>query len=188
MKKLLLLLCLFAAGASRAQNTPVSNEDFINEVSKLIVDRSFPHYYLSVNSVHCSFKKFDYDEWYKYALNEDVPIYILNELAKKSYGDAAPRNWQQQKLLNAICIDEEKSNSILSQSIKKHVKSGNKVVNKDNVVFYFSRPEFTGDYQYGIIDMGFRCDDQQCGMGATFLFKYVNGKWKMVGRKLIWGN
>ena len=187
MKKLILLLGVLIYKAGQAQNSPFSNEDFVNAVSRLVVDSSFSHYYLSANEAPCSFKKFDYDEWYKYALKEDVPIYILNELAKKSFLDGAPRSWQQGKLLNAFCIDEEKAKAMLAPAVKRHVKNnGDKP--GDKIVFYFSRPEFTDDYQYGIIDMGFRCDDRQCGMGATFLFKQVNGRWIPAGRKLAWGN
>ena len=188
MKQILLFLWLFVCNAGQAQSRPVSNEEFVSDVSRLVVDSSFSHYYLSVNAAPCSFKKFDYDEWYKYALKEDVPIYILNELAKKSYLDAAPRNWQPEKLLNAFCIDDEKANAILAGPAKRQVKNTGGIFNEDKVVFYFSRPVFTDDYQYAIVDMSFRCDSRQCGMGATFLFRQIDGKWKMAGRKLAWGN
>ena len=39
-----------------------------------------------------------------------------------------------------------------------------------------------------VIDIGFRCDDKQCGMGATYLFKQVNGKWIVAGRKSLWSS
>jgi len=188
MKWLVLLAVIVVYKTGSAQYSPVSNEDFVNEISKLVVDSNFSHYYLSSNEAPCSFKKFDYDEWYKYALTEDVPIYILNELAKKSFTDNAPLNWQQQKLQHAFCIDDEKAKEMLAWPAKRHVKNAANSSNEDKVVFYFSRPAFTNDYQYAIIDMGYRCDDLQCGMGATFLFRQLNGKWKIAGRKLVWGN
>jgi len=177
MKWVIAFLLFFNFVPGRAQ----SGEDFVNVIAKLVVDSNFSQYYLFSSATPCSFKKFDYDEWYKYGLKKDVPIYILNELAKKSFEDAAPRYWQQQKLLNAFCIDEENAKTLLSSPQKKHSKA-------NRVVYYFSRPEFTDDYQYAVIDLGFRCDDQQCGMGATFLFKQVNGKWTVAGKKIAWGN
>jgi hypothetical protein len=188
MKTFVLLAAIFIYASDQAQNKPVSREDFVNAVSKLVVDSNFSHYYLATNAAPCSFKKFDYDEWYKYALNEDVPVYILNELAKRSFLNNAPLNWNQDKLLNAFCIDEGKAKLILIQPVKKHVKNDDKKYGANSVVYYFSRPAFTDDYQYAIIDMGFRCDDHQCGMGATFLFRQINGIWKLAGRKLAWGN
>lgn len=188
MKWYILFAALFIYKSGHAQNIPFSNEAFVNAVSKLVVDSSFSHYYLVGNAAPCSFKKFDYDEWYKYAMNEDVPIYTLNELAKKSFFDNAPLNWQPGKLQNAFCVDDEIAKAMLAQPVKRHVKNNGAAFNEDKVVFYFSRPEFTDDYQYAIIDMGFRCDDHQCGMGATFLFRQVNGQWKLAGRKLVWGN
>jgi len=177
MKWVIASLLFFSWIPGRAQ----SGEDFVNTIAKLVVDSNFSQYYLFSDATPCSFKKFDYDEWYKYGLKEDVPIYILNELAKKSFDDAAPRYWQQQKLLNAFCIGEENAKALLSSPQKKHRKA-------NRVVYYFSRPEFTDDYQYAVIDLGFRCDDRQCGMGATFLFKQVNGKWTVAGKKMAWGN
>ncbi|MEO5591388.1 MAG: hypothetical protein ABIR15_20725 [Chitinophagaceae bacterium] len=188
MKGLILLLSFFIYRAGQAQNIPVSNEDFVNSISRLVVDSSFSHYYLSGNAAPCSFKKFDYDEWYKYGLTEDVPIYILNELAKKSFLDAAPHNWQQEELLKAFCIDEEKAKLLLKPPLKRHAKNQHLTIDADKIVYYFSRPEFTDDYQYAIIDMSFRCDDRQCGMGATFLFKQVNGKWIVAGKKILWSS
>jgi hypothetical protein len=188
MKSFILFAALFIYKPGRAQNNAVSNEVFVNAVSKLVVDSSFSHYYLSDNAAPCSFKKFDYDEWYKYALNEDVPIYTLNELAKKSFLDNAPLRWHPEKLKNAFCVDDESAKAMLTQPVKRHIKNTVTAFNEDKFVFYFSRPEFTDDYGYAIIDMGFRCDNLQCGMGATFLFRQVNGKWKLAGRKIAWGN
>ena len=185
MKWLIVFLSFFNCAPGQAQQ-PLGGEDFVNAVASLVVDSSFSRYYLFSDATPCSFKKFDYDEWYKYGLKEDVPVYILNELAKKSFEDAAPRYWQQQKLLNAVCIDEENAKALFLPGEKKPGKHPVSFENK--VVYYFSRPEFTDDYQYAVIDLGFRCDNRQCGMGATFLFKQVNGKWIVAGRKIAWGN
>jgi hypothetical protein len=187
MKKLMVLLCVAASVNAHAQNKSFSNEDFINAVYKTIVDSGFAHYYISVIAPPCSFKKFDYDEWYKYGLQEDIPVYTLNELAENSFNNAAPRKWAEEKLTNAVCVDEEKAKSILNGFIKP-AKNSNRKSAAEKVVYYFSRPAFTDDYQYAVVDMGFRCDDKQCGMGATFLFKQTDGEWKIAGKKLVWGN
>lgn len=184
----MLLLTIFVYKAGHTQNKVVSGEDFVNAVFRQVVDSSFSHYYLFSNAAPCSFKKFDYDEWYKYALKEDVPVYILNDLAKKSFLDAAPQSWRQEKLQNAFCIDEAQASVALASTVKRRAQHAGTASYFNTVVFYFSRPEFTDDYQYAIIDMGFRCDDRQCGMGATFLFKQVNGEWIIAGKKLVWGS
>jgi hypothetical protein len=202
MKRAFLVVMLFFSKHGSGQNIAVSKEDFVNAVFREVVDSSFSKYYLSVNARPCSFKKFDYDEWYKYALREDVPIYILNELAKNSFLDNRTGLWRQEKLIKANCIDEEKIEAILTAAAKQEdnhsmTKAKEKPIKRDtknrqpaenNIVFYFSKPAFTSDYEYGVIDISFRCDDHFCGMGATFLFKQANGKWKIVGRKLIWGS
>ena len=77
MKWLIAFLSFFNYASGRAQQ-PLSNEDFVNAVAGLVVDSSFSQYYLFSAANPCSFKKFDYDEWYKYGLQEDVPVYILN--------------------------------------------------------------------------------------------------------------
>ncbi|MEP7279797.1 MAG: hypothetical protein ABI813_14200 [Bacteroidota bacterium] len=188
MKKFVLLLGFFVYKTGRAQFTPVSNEDFVNAVAGRVVDSSFSHYFLYALASPCSFKKFDYDEWYKYGLKEDIPIYVLNELAKNAFRDSAPLSWQPDHLSRAVCISEQKAAEVLVAVQNRHIKHTNSKSAENSIVFYFSRPVFTNDYQYAAIDMGFRCDDRQCGMGATFLFRCIDDKWKLAGKKLVWGN
>lgn len=187
MKRLVIFL-LFIYTKGIGQNNAFSNEDFVNAIAWQVVDSSFHHYYLFSNAAPCSFKRFDYDEWYKYGLLQDVPLYSMNELAKKCFLDAAPRSWQPEKLLNARCIDEKRAADLLSMNSQQAVKNTGRRFNENNVVFCFSRPAFTDDYQYAVIDCSIRCDAQQCGMGATLLFRQVNGKWILAGKKLAWGN
>ena len=85
MKRWLFILLLFMIKVGYAQSKPASNEDFINTIFPLVGDSNATHYYLFSDAHACSFKKYDYDEWYKYALNEDVPIYILEELGKEIF-------------------------------------------------------------------------------------------------------
>ncbi len=80
MKRLFVILLLFMIKVGHAQSKPASNEDFVNTIFPLVGDSSATHYYLFSDAHACSFKKYDYDEWYKYALNEAVPVYILDEI------------------------------------------------------------------------------------------------------------
>jgi len=69
----------------------LSREAFVGAVAHVIVDNSFSRYYLSDQAYPCSLVKFDYDEWVKYALQEEVPIYILNEQASPKSTPAQDR-------------------------------------------------------------------------------------------------
>ena len=189
-------ILLFLASASRlcaqppisvpAQSPPLpipSDEAFINQVFHTVVDSSFSHYYLDEQAHSCSFVKYDYDEWLKYDLQEDVPIYTLNELAKNAYFDRKTCTWQQDQLVNAICIGQKKIDSLLSPLVA-HPRSGSI---PSNLVFYFSRPVFTDDGQYAILDMAYRCDNRLCGEGSTCLFRHTSSGWKLIGRRVRWG-
>lgn len=188
MKAFILVLALFFSRAGYTQQPPLSAEAFINAVYAAVLDSNLSSYYLAADEAPCSFVKFDYDEWYKYGLDEDVPVYILQELAKKCFEDNAPRKWVADQLLNAVCIEEKEAGELLSAATKGPFRNTNKKSGEKNVVFSFSRPAFTDDGQYAVIDMSFRCDNRQCGMGATFLFRQVNGKWKLAGKKLAWSS
>ena len=183
----MVLFVLFCK-AGIAQTITFSNEDFVNAVFHEVVDSNVSIYYLSASAYPCSFRKFDYDEWYTYALKEDVPIYILNELAEKSQLDAKPVYWRQEQLRAANCIDEEKISTVFTAAMNTLAKKRNRNQVENSVVYFFSRPEFTADGQYAVIDMSYRCDNHLCGMGATFLFRQLNGKWRVAGRKLVWSN
>jgi len=188
MKRWLFILALFMCKIGEAQNKPASNEDFINAIFSLVAGSNTEHYYVYADAHSCSFKKYDYDEWYMYALKEDVPIYILNELARRCFTDAATIHWQQENLVHAECVSEERAKTILATPAKHRGQNQRSAFTGNNIVYYFSKPAFTDDYQYAVIDMGFRCDDKQCGMGATFLFKQVNGKWIIAGKMILWGS
>lgn len=188
MKTACFFLVLLLCNTGHAQPIGFSKEDFVNAVFHEVVDSRVSAYYLSADAAPCSFKKFDYDEWYKYALKEDVPIYVLNELAERSMLDAKPVYWRQEQLHGAYCIDEKKIEALFTIAANTTVKRKNTSLPENKVVYFFSRPEFTADGQYAIIDMSYRCDSHLCGMGAVFLFRQINGKWSVVGRKLVWGN
>jgi hypothetical protein len=162
--------------AQQAPSTVYSREEFLNQVFHTVVDSSLSRYYLFAEAMPCSFVKYNYEEWAKYSLQEDVPIYRLNELAEKSYHDRDLASWRQDSLLKAICVGTGASDSI------------GRLPTRPNVVFYFSRPEFTNDGQYAIIDLGFHCG-AHCGRSATYLFRRTGSgqpAWKMIGRKLNW--
>jgi hypothetical protein len=226
-----------------AQTSIPTREEFINAIYPTVVDKSFSQYYLSDQAYPCSFVKYDYSEWVKYALQESVTIDILDDLARSSYYDRKPASWQADKLSKAICIDEAKCDSMLdptgelwrshhggdgsvrgdsvagatsggnasggsgsggnasSQLVKesqlskesqkkiykKEIKAWNRLPAAERTVFFFSRPLFTDDGRYAIIDLTYRCDGHLCGMGATCLFKQTAAGWKLIGRKVNWG-
>ena len=180
------------------------DEDFINQVFHTVVDSVAGRYYLCEQANPCSFVRYDYDEWIKYALQETVPIYTLDELAKNSYFDRKSCTWQQDRLIGATCISEGKADSILnpvpglrSDTTKLRARQKRAVARKwaawsrlpvaAHTVYYFSRPAFTDDGQYAILDMDFRCDARQCGQGATCLFRHTASGWRLIGKRVRWG-
>jgi hypothetical protein len=197
-----------------AQTLP-SPEEFVNAIFQTVVDSSFSKYYLSEQAAPCSFVKFDYDEWVKYALRETVTMEVLNELAERSYNDRKPMSWRKERLGKAVCINEKKIDSILDPALDLR-KDGTPAVSgagamtdkerqradirqkkfihkqfikwsqlppEQRTVFFFSRPLFTGDGQYAIIDLDYRCDAQQCGAGSICLFHRQGTGWKLIGQK-----
>jgi hypothetical protein len=166
-------LLLFIAATACAQGPP-SKEDLLNAVFDHVADSSEslePKYYLAAEAAPCSFVKFDYDEWFKYALIETVPIGILNELAERSFHDRKRTAWQQGKLVKAICVGKDKEDSLL------HALSG---------IYYFSRPVFTDDNVYALFDMTYRCDTRECGFSYTCLFRKTAEGWRLAGKMLRW--
>lgn len=182
-----------------------SKEAFINEIFRSVVDSSFSAYNLCDLASPCSFVKFEYDEWVKYALQETVTIGLLNELAKKCYDDRAPAFWDQGQLVAARCISKKKTDSLLNAEatlpspdstanrhrqkklLRQKWKKWSSLPAQERTVFYFSRPEFTDNGEYAIIDLEYRCDARLCGMGATCLFRHTQTGWKMIGKKIRWG-
>lgn len=181
-------------------------EAFIGAIFGTVVDSSFSSWYLCEKAYPCSFVKYDYDEWIKYALQETVPIYILNELAQKSYYDRKPENWRPDDLAGtgARCISEEKATALLDpagglpsdttltnarrQRIRHRIwQHWSALPAQDRTVFYFSRPLFTDDGQYAILDLDYRCDARQCGAGAVCLFRHTAAGWKLIGKRVRWG-
>jgi len=198
-------LCLFMGWSfsAPAQSVP-SPEAFVNAIYHTVVDSSFSQYYLCEKAYPCSFVKYDYDEWVKYALYEEVPIYTLNELAEHSYNDRQPRQWPSTGLTGARLVTEQAAKlltdplrgadpdtaviSARQKRIRQRLwKKWAAQPPQDRTVFFFSRPVFTTDGNYAIIDLDYRCDPRQCGMGATCLFRKTEKGWKLIGRQTRWG-
>ena len=134
---------------------------------------------------------------------ETVPFGILNELAKNSYQDRKPLSWEDGKLIKAACTSMTRADSILARLtggvadslsrrrkkaiLRQQGKDWSRLPPEEKEVFYFSRPVFTDDNSYAIIDLSYRCDTRECGMGATYLFRQTSAGWKLVGRMLRWG-
>jgi hypothetical protein len=185
--------------------TPPSKEAFLNAVAHYFVDSGFTHYYLSAEARPCSFVKYEYDDWVKYGMMEDVNIQVLNELAKKCYFDRNPRPWREDSLANGCCVDARQVDSVLdplmgwradsTRSVhyrkritrKKHRQWLNRKP-EGRAVFYFSLPEFTDDGQYAVMDLEFRCDNRQCGLGATWVFRLSPQGWIPVCKKTRWSS
>jgi len=150
-----------------------SNEEFVNEIRPILMDTSFHSYYLFIEADPCRFIKFDYDEWEKYGLLEPLSIVIMNELAEKIYNDKGPYRWRQEQLRNAVCVGRGKVDSVLAN--RKRVK--------EDLIFFFSKPQFTDDGAYAVIDCNTGCG-HDCGSQTTCIFKRMGKSWKMVGRHI----
>ncbi|HMH21182.1 MAG TPA: hypothetical protein VK563_05380 [Puia sp.] len=186
-------------------------EGFVNQIFRTVVDSSFTKYYLSAEASPCRFVKFEYDEWVKYALQETVSMDILNALAEKSYNHRKTSSWRQEQLTGAICISGNQIDSILDPGfdlrqnkpsmgktagkiadnkprlkkiIHQRFEKWSRLLPEQRTVFFFSKPLFTDDGQYAILDLDYRCDTQQCGVSATCLFRRAATGWKLIGRKV----
>jgi hypothetical protein len=181
-----------------------SREAFINEISGIVVDSSFAKFYLSSQARPSRFRKFDYGELVKYSLKETVALEILNELSRHVFEDNKEYDWAAGKIDKAICIDDNSIKSILNPSwailydpalnggekrraIRKLKKDWDKKPEEEKLVYFFSKPEFTDDGQYAVVDLDFRCDEHECGRFSTYLFRLDHLKWKTIGIILAGG-
>ena len=179
------IICLFLfgsitfAGQVRAQvparPSAPSNEEFVNETIKKYGSQDLSGYYLVAGADTCRFEKFDYDEWVKYYLQESVPLIILNELAYKVHTTREPYYWKQDKLKNAICISAKTADSLID------LPAG-----QGKEIFSISRPFFTDDGQYAVMDVNL-IGKPGSGGGMTFLYRHKKDGWHVVGAKQNWG-
>ena len=146
-------------------------EEFVNAIDTTIIPKNVKRYYLVVGTDSCRFVKYDYDRWIQYVLREPLSINILNELSGKVYLSRYPYLWQQARLNKAICVTGKQADSLIQ---------------KQNVIFSFSLPQFTDDGQYAVIDCNFHCG-RLCGEGTTYVFRLtVSGEWKLIGVCANW--
>lgn len=204
MNKLFSFLLICYAPVCFSQPDSLSKETFINQIENKLIDSSFSpgnfsKYYLLTSATPCSFKKFNYEELLKYSLDKVIPIYALNELAKNSVSDTSKAIWSQQNLPNAICLSRETADSIayaqrnIHPTGKKEKKQALSQLEKDleekkifdKSYFVFSKPVFTDDYQYAVMDVSFRCGSK-CDCGWTYLFERVGQDWEIAGKILVW--
>jgi len=167
-----------------------SPEAFLNEVYHTVVDSSFDHYYLITGADTCRFVKYDYDEWEKYYLGENVPFIALNELSEKAYLSRYPYYWKQDRLEKAICITPKKADSLLfperyipmdSTHRRRKINTPSKAPVMEKLIFSFSLPQFTDDGHYAVIDLNSICG-ANCGISFTCLFKHNSTGWSLIGR------
>ena len=179
LRRLAILIVVCVAGATcRAQSSLPSPEQFINSIFPIAIDSVVPRYYLIAGTDTCRFVTFDYDEWADHHLTEPVPISILNELAEKAYGIHTPYFWKQSSLKQAICITRRQADSLLYLNAPE---GGN----PNRYVYSFSRPFFTDDGKYAVIDLNMVCGGR-CGVGSTFIFRRTEKGWKRVGVYRNW--
>jgi hypothetical protein len=177
MRIICLFLCIitFFAGRVQAQaSAPASKEAFINATFLKVIDSAKSSYYLVAGADTCRFEKFDYDEWVKYYLQEDVPLTSLNELSYKVHLARNPYYWRQDKLKKAICINARQADSLLEMPVP------------GRVVFSISQPQFTDDGQYAVIDINWKTGLIE-GAGYTFLFRHDGDHWRQIAAKQNWG-
>jgi len=178
----ILLLFLFPLGAVHMVSAqPPAPEDFVNAVYHTIVDSVFDHYYLIAGADTCRFVKYDYDEWEKYYLKEEVPFITLNELSEKAWLSRFPYFWKQQRLEKAVCITAQKADSLLFPERYGPVDRRRPLV--ERLVFSFSLPQFTDDGKYAVIDLNSVCG-ANCGISMTCIFKHGLSGWKLIGRHI----
>jgi hypothetical protein len=162
-----------------ASAQPPAPEDFVNEVCHTIVDSAFDHYYLIVGADTCRFVKYDYEEWEKYYLKEQVPFVTLNELSEKAWLSRFPYFWKQQRLEKAVCISVRKADSLLFP--ERYGLADRKRPLTERLVFSFSLPQFTDDGRYAVIDLNSVCG-ANCGLSMTCIFRRGEAGWKLIGR------
>jgi hypothetical protein len=198
MKRFPFLFMYFLSGQLNAQPLPPSKESFANAIFLAVVDSGFSKYYLCARAIPCRFTVFDYGELVKYSLRESVSLGILNELAGKAYRDSAEGIWEEDQLTKAKCLDDDQIRGILDPtwSVRYNPRLNNREKKtairniqkqrlhqpqEEKLVFYFSKPVFTGDLQYAAIDLDQRCDRHECGVLATYLFRWDGYRWKTIG-------
>ena len=177
--RILLLFLLPLGAVHMASAQPPAPEDFINEVCHTIVDSSFDHYYLIAGADTCRFVKYDYEEWEKYYLKEQVPLVTLNELSEKAWLSRFPYFFKQQRLEKAVCISVRKADTLLFP--ERYGQVDRKRPLAERLVFSFSLPQFTDDGQYAVIDLNSVCG-ANCGISLTCIFRRSAGRWNLIGR------
>jgi hypothetical protein len=193
------------AQTAPATNAPAaipSDEQFVNAIFHTVVDSSFTSWYLFEQADTCRFVKFNYDEWSVYILKEPTSIVILNELAGKVYASKEKHRWQQDRLSLAVCIDRKKADSVinfsadilndhslsrrqLDQAMKQRTEQWERLPAQEKIVFSFSRPQFTDDGQYAVIDLNYTCG-AACGQGFTCIFRRTDTGWKRIAKYSNW--
>lgn len=198
MYKLFIILISFVGWGFFMPPAPPAKEIFVNQVMNEIADSSFSAFFLLSTAAPCSFKRYQYDEWKKYGLKEDIPFLVLNELSEQCYHDSSRDNWISNKLNRAICVNDSQAKKILDplydeegihlskRKIRHIMKSWSAKPFNERLVFSFSKPAFTSDYRYAVMDVAYRCDDHGCGEGATYIFRNIGNGWEIAGKLISW--
>jgi hypothetical protein len=125
----------------------------------------------------------------------------MDELAARCYHDQESVDWRQDSLLNAVCVGPSNADSAapapagpspdkLTRQQRKAMRKQAKIMDRQppgsRFIYGISKPEFTDDGQYAIIEVVFDCGPL-CASKSSFLFRRTGpDTWKMIGNCLDW--
>ena len=215
MQKRLLFLCLSISvylsipTGLFAQTIP-SKEAFLNEVFSQLTDSAVTttvagqpsfRYFLGTDARPCGFIKYNYDEWIKYNLKEVVPINVLDELAGKCYHDHPHASWDQDSLFGAVCVGSAQFDSIMNpirslpdgvwtkqqqRIARRRTKAWLKLPWQERTIYEVSKPEFTDDGRYAMIEMIVMAGKLFVGEYTSLFRRTGPDGWKLIGRSTNW--
>lgn len=153
--------------------TPELKEQFINSVYQTFVDSSFTQYYLTddCSRLWLSSPKIK-DDFAPFC-----PDSIFQKIFLKSETDTLTETWQCHNLKNSKCISLDLKYSFVR----------NKTLPQEKKVYTFSKPIFSDNYEYAVIEMSYFCGPK-CAYGCTFLFKKINSRWQKVAETNCWAS
>lgn len=178
-------------------------EAFVNEVFRNFVASSFSYYYLDSSADNINFYRIHYREQIKKSILRIVPEEYLNDIFMKMEMDTNLLYWDYNLLKNARkALNEDdilqlfttvrysknyrskrKREKIAVKQIEYQRKVHNAKPIQERQIYHFSRPIFSKDDQYAIINFSVVCGST-CGGGCLYVFKKISGKWLFVEKFL----
>ena len=199
MKQILFLVLLVFTQTSYGQAE--KKEDFVNEVFRQSVNKSYRYYYLDSNAsaikwhyekselmgniALCdSIKNPDKSElWESMAIRDSVirqiPGSVLEELYDKANADTVNEKWDF-SLLNTARIVRPEILYNIRMPAHRHRRT-----KEEKNIFFFSKPIFCKSNEYAIISMENYCGNV-CAYRCIYLFIKTTGKWKDIAHFECW--